>query len=310
MSAVPDAPLGETPSRATALYGNAYFLLALASLFWSGNHIMGRAVAGHVPPLALSTLRWLLAAAILWLFARRYVIRDWPVIRRHFWVLFTLSIGGGALFSGLQFGGLQLTTALNVSVMNSLVPVLIAAAGAVMFGDRLTRQQLLGVTVSLAGVLVIISRLDPAILTRLAFNWGDIIILFNLVVWAIYSVSLRLRPPIHGTSFLFVFCLISAVFTLPFFALEHVWWGFKLQATPLTAFAIVFVAIVATIGAIGLWNRGVELIGANRAGIFLHLIPVYSALLTGVLLGEPLMGYHVVGFALILAGVWLAARRA
>jgi drug/metabolite transporter (DMT)-like permease len=309
MTASQDAPPGE-PSRATALFGNAYLVLAVASLFWSGNHIMGRAVAGHVPPLALSTLRWLLAAAILWLFARRRIARDWPVIRQNFWVLFFLSITGGALFSGLQFGGLQLTTALNVSVMNSLVPVLIAAVGAIMFGDRLTRRQLLGVTVSLVGVLVIISRLDPAILTKLAFNWGDIIILFNLVVWAVYSVSLRLRPPIHGTSFLFVFCLISAILTLPFFAAEHFWWGFRLQATPLTAFAIVFVAIVATIGAIGLWNRGVELIGANRSGIFLHLIPVYTALLTGVLLGEPLMGYHVVGFVLILAGVWCAARRA
>ena len=309
MPVIKDAPQGETPSRATALFGNAYLLLALASLFWSGNHITGRAIAGHVPPLAMSSIRWLLAALILWLFARRQIARDWPVIRRHAGILFFLSIIGGALFSGLQFGGLQLTTALNVSVMNSLVPVLIAAVSALMFGDLLTRQQLFGVMVSLAGVLVIISRLDPAIVTRLAFNWGDILILFNMVMWAVYSASLRLRPPIHWISFLFVFSLISGLLTLPFFAAEHFWWGFRLQPTALTAFAIVFVTLFATIGAIGFWNRGVELIGVNRSGIFLHLIPVYSALLTGVLLGEPLMGYHVIGFALILSGVWLAARR-
>jgi drug/metabolite transporter (DMT)-like permease len=292
-----------------ALFGNAYLLLALSGLFWSGNHIVGRAIAGHVPPLAISALRWLLAAAILWPFVRSHMQRDWPVIRANLGLMTFFAIVGGALFSGLQFGGLQLTTALNVSVMNSLAPVLIAAASAIMFRDRMTPRQLLGLVVSLGGVLAIISQLDSAIFTRFAFNWGDLLILFNMMMWGVYSAALRLRPPIHWLSFLFVFSLISGVVTLPFFAVEHVWWGFRLQATPLTAFAVVFVTLFSTIGALAFWNRGVELIGANRSGIFLHLIPVYSALLTGALLGEPLRFYHVVGFVLILLGVWCAARR-
>ena len=297
-----------TRTSSARLFGNAYLLLALAGLCWSVNHILGRAIAGHVPPFALSAVRYFLAALILMPFARAHLAADWPLIRARFGVLTVLSVIGGGLFSASQFLGLQLTTAMNVSVMNSLVPVLIAAVSAVMFGDRLTGRQMLGVAVSLAGVFAIITRLDVSILATLGFNWGDLLVLFNMLLWAIYSASLRLRPNIHWTSFLFVFCVVSGITTLPLFAWEHAS-GFVLQPTWLTALAFAYVTIFSTIVAFGFWNRGVELIGANRAGIFLHLVPVYSALLTGAVLGEPLMGYHVVGFVLILGGVWLAARR-
>src|ERR1044072_4792504 len=152
--------------RGTRLFGNAYLLLALASLCWSGNHLMGRAIAGHVPPLTITTLRWLLAAAILIPFAWPYLNRDWPMIRKHLGVLTYLSLTGGALFGALQFVGLERTTALNVSVMNSLGPVTIGAASAVMFRDRLTAGQFAGILVSLAGVLAIITQLDPGGLTQ------------------------------------------------------------------------------------------------------------------------------------------------
>ena len=176
-----------------------------------------------------------------------------------------------------------------------------------MFRDRLTRGQFVGILISLIGVLAIISKLDPAVLSNLAFNAGDILILINMMLWGVYSASLRWRPAVHPMSFMFVFCLISGVSMLPAFAWEHST-GFVLQPTWLTFSAIAFVTIFSTIVAFACWTRGVELIGPNRAGVFLHLIPIFSALLTGALLGEPLMGYHVVGFALILAGVWCAAR--
>jgi drug/metabolite transporter (DMT)-like permease len=292
---------------ARAFYNNAYLLLALASLCWSGNHLMGRAIAGHVPPLTISSLRWLLAAAVLFPFIRGQLVRDWPVIRTHLGVLIYLALIGGGVFGALQFVGLQLTTALNVSVMNSLGPVFIAAASAVMFGDRLTRGQFIGICVSLLGVLAILTKLDPGVLTHFSFNIGDIIIFINMILWAVYSASLRWRPKIHPVSFMFMFCLISGVSMLPAMAWEYST-GFVLQPTVLTFSAIAFVTIFSTIVAFAGWTRGIELIGPNRAGVFLHLIPIFSALLTGALLGEPLMGYHVAGFALILLGVWCAAR--
>jgi drug/metabolite transporter (DMT)-like permease len=299
------APIARTaPAR---LFGNAYLLLALAGLCWSGNHILGRAIAGQVPPFAVACARYFLAALILYPFARAHLKQDWPAIRSRLGLMVFLSAIGGGLFAASQYLGLQLTSAMNVSVMNSLGPALIAGVAAVMFGDRLSGRQMLGIAVSFVGVLAIISRLDPQILATLGFNWGDLLILFNMLLWAIYSATLWLRPPMHWTSFVFVFALISGIITTPLWAWEHAH-GFALQPTWLTAFTFVYVTIFSTIAAFVFWNRGVELIGANRAAIFLHLIPVYSALLTGAVLGEPLMGYHVVGFVLILSGVWLAAR--
>jgi drug/metabolite transporter (DMT)-like permease len=298
---------GRAPA-AHGLFGNAYLMLALASLCWSGNHLMGRAIAGHVPPLTISMLRWLLAAAVLYPFVHHHLRRDWPLIRAHVGVLTYLALIGAAVFGALQFIGLQLTTALNVSVMNSLAPLFIGAAGAVMFRDRLTLGQLAGIVISLIGVLAIITRLDPAVLTQLTFNLGDLIILFNMLLWGVYCASLRWRPPIHPASFMFVIALISGVVMIPAFAWEYST-GFHLQPTVLTFAAIALVTLSSTIAAFMFWTRGLELIGPNRAGVFLHLIPIYSALLTGALLGEPLRSYHVVGFVLILAGVWCAARR-
>ena len=244
---------------------------------------------------------------IIYPFVRKQLATDWPLIRERLGMVIYLSLLGGALFGALQFVGLQLTTALNVSVMNSLAPLFIAAAGVVMVGARLTPGQTVGIAISLLGVLAIITKLDPGVLTHLSFNVGDLIILGNLAIWGVYSISLRWRPRIHPFSFMFIFALISGIAMLPVVAWEHST-GFVLQPTLLTFGSIAFVTLFSTITAFMCWTRGVELIGPNRAGVFLHLIPIFSALLTGVLLGEPLMGYHVVGFALILAGVYCAAR--
>jgi drug/metabolite transporter (DMT)-like permease len=304
VSLTPDRPAG----LADRLTGNAYLILALASLCWSGNHLLGRAIAGHVPPLTISTLRWLLAAAVLYPFVRPHLAKDWPLIRERFGVMVFLSLIGGGMFGALQFVALQETTALNVSVMNSLGPVMIAVAAAVMFRDRLTGGQFAGILISLAGVMVIITKFDTGALTQLTFNIGDLLALFNMVLWGVYSASLRWRPKIHPASFMFMFSLISGVTLIPVMVWEYST-GFVLQPTLLTFYAIAQAVLFSTIAAFMLWTRGVELIGPNRAGVFLHLIPIYSALLTGALLGEPLRFYHVVGFVLILAGVWCASRK-
>jgi len=289
------------------LFDNPYLLLALASLFWSGNHIVGRAIAGYVPPFTISTLRWLIGAVLLWPLARRRLVADWPLIRRHWGILLFLGATGGAMFSALQYVGLQLTTALNTSVFNSLAPVMIAAVGAVMFRDRLTARQTFGIATSLVGALAIVTRCDPETVARLRLNLGDLVIVFNMAVFAVYAVYFRLRPPIHWLSFILLLSIISAVGTLPLMAWE-VLAGAPVQWTAPTLLAVAYVAIFPSVGAFVFWNRGVEIIGANRAGVFLHLVPLYSALLATGLLGEQLRAYHVIGLALILVGVKLAAR--
>lgn len=286
----------------------AYLLVALAGLCWSGNHVLGRAIAGHVPPMAISAVRWLVPALVLWPLARHHVAKDWPEVRSHWRILLFLSVIGGTLFGALQYIGLQYTTAINVSVLNSLAPVLIVAAGTIFFRDRIAVPQMLGIAVSMAGVLIIVSKGDAGNLFGLELSWGDLIILFNMGVWAVYSVYLRRRPAIHWLSFTFVLACIAAVTTLPFWLWEHAQ-GIVLRPTALTAGALIYVSVFPSLVAYVCWNWGVELIGANRAGVFLHLIPVYSAILASLLLGEQIRIYHIGGFVLILAGVWLAARK-
>jgi drug/metabolite transporter (DMT)-like permease len=285
----------------------AYGLLALASLCWSGNHILGRAIAGHVPPLGISTVRWLVPALVLWFFARAHLRRDWPEIRRHWRVMLFLGLTGGSIFTVLQYVALQYTTALNISVMNSLAPVFMVMAGAIAFFDRLYARQAAGIAVSLLGVLAIVTHGEIETLAELRFNRGDVMVVINMAVWALYSACLRLCPKIHWLSFLFVLGVISSAGTLPLAVWEHAS-GYTFQPTWLTALAVVYVSTLPSVVAFASWNRGVALIGSNRSGPFLHLIPLYSAVLASVLLGEQLMAYHVVGFVFILLGVWLAAR--
>ena len=295
------------PSADRSSSSAAFLLLALASLCWSGNHILGRAIAGHVPPFAISTVRWMVPAIILWPWARRHLRRDWPAIRGHWPVLLFLAMTGGTIFGALQYIGLQYTTAINVSVLNSLAPVLIVAAGALLFRDTFSRPQMLGIAVSLAGVLIIVSKGSLNALQAFQFNWGDMVILFNMVVWAVYSAVFRRRPAIHWLSFTFLFAATAAITTLPFWVWEHAN-GLVVQPTLITAGALAYVSLFPSLVAYVSWNRGVDLIGANRAGVFLHLVPLYSAGLASVLLGEAIGLYHISGFLLILAGVWLAAR--
>ena len=290
-------------------FANPYLLLAVAALFWSGNHIVGRAMGGQVPPLTVSALRWLIPAILMWPWVRPHLSRDWPAIRAHWKIMLWFGLTGGALFTALQYVGLQYTSALNVSVLNSLVPVLIVATGAALFADRVKARQIGGIALSSLGVLAIIAHGRFETLLNLAFNWGDLIILFNMMVFSIYAVCLRRRPPIHALSFLFVLAVISTVATLPF-AVWEAMSGYTLHFNWLTIGSIAYVSIFPSLVAFAAWNRGVELIGSNRSGPFLHLVPICTAVLGGVLLGEHLAVYHVAGFVLIIAGVWLAAQRA
>jgi drug/metabolite transporter (DMT)-like permease len=285
----------------------AYVLLPVAAACWAGNHIVARAIGGYVPAASLSLLRWLLVALLIGVFAGRHVVRDLPALRRSLRLMLFLALMGGSVFGTMQYVTLQYTTALNMGVVGSISPVFIVAGSWLMFGDRLGGLQLFGVGVSLLGVLAIVSQLSLQRLLDLNLNFGDLLIIINMVFWAVYCACLRLRPHVHALSFLFVFALASALFIVPFAAWEFAA-GWRLAFEPLTIFAIVYAALVTSLLAYLAWNRGVELIGAPRASAFLHTIPLFAAVFATSLLGERLYPFHVVGFLLILAGVSLAAR--
>ncbi len=293
---------------ADTLYSNAYLLLSLTALFWAGNYVVGRGVHGHVPPVALAWARWVLATLIVLPFAWPHLKRDWPAIRANWPVLVFLGVSGAGLFNTLAYLGLNYTTALNGLVLQSSAPVLIVLATFLMFGDRIRAPQGFGIALSLAGVLGMVARGDIGVLASFQLNKGDILLLMAMVTWAVYTAFLRKRPDIHWLSFTAVTFATAAALNTPLVMAEHLS-GWQLQPDFETALAIAYVSVFPSVLAYICYNRGVELIGANRSGVFMHLVPFFGAALAIGLLGEEPRAYHAVGIALILAGVTLAARK-
>jgi drug/metabolite transporter (DMT)-like permease len=294
----------------TASRGAAFLLLALATLFWAGNWVLGRALREVFEPNALNFWRWLIAALALAPFALPRLRGRWGAIRRSAGLLLLLSFLGAALFQSLVYTGLKTTSAVNAVLLNSSLPAFILLCSWAIEGERATRRQVAGMLVSLAGILVILSRGNPASLARLEFHPGDAIILLAMPVWGVYSVLLKRRPPeLDGVAFLFVISVAGVALLLPAFAVEALyapprWPGIEGIA------AAFYVGLAASVGAFICWNRGVAVVGANAAGFTVHLLPAFGTLLAILFLGESFRPFHALGIATILAGVLVATRAA
>lgn len=290
------------------LYGQPYLLLVLTTFFWGGNFAAGRAAAGHVPPVTLALIRWTLAFLILLPFAWPHLRRDWPTIRRNLPFLTLLAATGIAAFNTLLYVGLEHTTAIKAALLQSSQPLLIGIWSFVLFSQMLTGKQVVGIVISSLGVIGIITEWSPEVLLGLELNIGDLVVFAACVCYALYSVLLRRLPQMHWTSLLSSTFLIGVVILVPFWAWEMAAGRFpELNASTLGIAA--YVAIFPSIGSYLFYMRGVQLVGPNRAGPFLHLVPVFATMFAIVLLGEQLRLYHLASFALIFLGITIATRR-
>ena len=296
-------------SASTWLMSKPYLLLSLTSLFWAGNVVLGRFVAGKIPPMTLSFIRWSAAFLIVLPFAWKYLAKDWPAIRNQLGLMVALSFTGIATFNCLGYWSLQYTQALNALLLQSSGPLFVALFALVLFGIRLTLAQAIGIVISMTGVFVILLRGDIETLSSIQFNKGDIGYTLALVIFGLYSALAAKRPLIHPLSFLAFTTGCGALFIIPLIAWE-IGNGEYMTVSATTMAALVYVAIFPSTLAYLFFNRGIELIGPNRAAPFFHLIPVFGSVLAIVFLGERPQLFHVVGYALVLAGVFIAARRA
>src|SRR5512138_803077 len=284
----------------------AALALALASLLWSGNFVIGRAVAGRVPPVALAFWRWAVALAVLLPFTWRAIRDAAPVLRRSWKILVALGILGVGNFNLLVYVGLTETSATNALLLNSACPAFILALTFAAGLGRASPRQLGGIALSLAGVVAIVTRGAPAALLSVSFARGDLWVLAAVLSWAVYTILLARRPAgVEPLALLTVLVAIGVVWIAPFYALELAR-GARLHVDAVSAAAIAYVALFASIAAYGLWNAGVAAVGASRAGVFLHLMPACGSVLAAALLGESFRAFHAAGIALILAGVTLA----
>lgn len=302
--------LSATSPRASFawLLDQPYLLLSLTSLFWAGNIVVARYVAGHVPPVTLTCLRWVGACAMLLPFAWPHLKQDWPTLRARWPLMITLAATGFALNNALSYWALQYTQALNALLIQSSGPLFIALWSLALFGVRLTGAQLLGITISLLGVLTIILRGDVAALAAIEFNKGDVMFGGALLSFGLYSALTPLRPDVNQLSLITCTTGCGALLLLPLMAWE-IGSGARLAFDALTAGTLAFVIVFpSTLGYL-FYNRGLALIGPNRAAPFFHLVPVFGSAMAILLLGEQPRLFHLVGYALVLAGVVIASRR-
>jgi drug/metabolite transporter (DMT)-like permease len=270
-----------------------YVLLSIAAACWAGNAIVGRLAAGNIQPVTLAFLRWGLGFLIVLPIAWKHLKQDWPAIRAKLGLMIFLSVIGIAGFNTMQYWALKHTQ---------------ARWSLVLFGIRLTLAQAVGIVVSLTGVLVILLRGDLTAITAIDFNKGDLIFLLALLIFGLYSVMSSKRPAIHDLSFVaFTFVCGSAVLIPPMIFELLFRPAMELNVTNLLL--VIYVAVFPSTIAYLCYNRSVHLIGANRAAPFFHAVPVFGAAMAIGFLGERPQAFHLIGFALVLMGIFAASRK-
>jgi drug/metabolite transporter (DMT)-like permease len=306
MSASDSAPRPTFPGRWVT--NQPYVLLAVTALFWAGNAIVGRFAAGHIPPVTLSFLRWSLAFLMILPLAWKHLAHDWEAIRSRLGTMIILSLTGIGVFNTLQYWALEHTLALNTLLLQSSGPLFVAVWSLILLGIRLTLAQLGGVALSLTGVLVILLHGDLTALANIQFNKGDIIFTVALAIFGFYSALSLKCPKMHGLSFAAFTFGCGAACLIPLLIWELLSRP-VMQLDTSNLLVLFYVAVFPSTLAYLCFNRGVQLIGANRAAPVFHLVPAFGSIMAMVFLGERPQLFHFIGFALVLTGVYVASRK-
>ena len=294
--------MSQNPTR------QAYALLILTALFWGGNSVAGKMAVGEISPMLLTLARWSAAALIVFAFAMPDIRRDWPVINRSFGQLFLFGALGFTGFNVLLYSALTMTSAVSGSIVQAGIPVCVYLLNFLLFRVKTNIWQIAGFIVTLAGVLTVAARGEAGRLATLDLNAGDALVLAAVLIYSFYAVCLRYKPQISWKSLIAVLSLSAALASVPFVIFEWLAGGLILPGAKgliIIAYTVVFPSLLAQL----FFIRGVELIGANRAGIFTNLIPIFGTALAVLILREPLEAYHAAALLLVVAGIWLAERR-
>ncbi|RKS87500.1 threonine/homoserine efflux transporter RhtA [Orbus hercynius] len=296
-------------STSSTLKSQLLLLLILVTppFLWAANFIVGRAVNGIIPPITLSFARWIIATLIILPFAISALKKDARRYYQYRWKILFISILGAAAFNSLTYVGLQYTTATNGLLINSFCPMLIVLLGVIFYRHDLPLLRLCGLILSFIGVVIIVLKGNFDNLLTLNFAKGDIIIFIAVVCWAVYTLLLKTLPndidKIGLTALQFI---LATIIISPFFINEFVH-NQRLTWSLFSASAIVYVGIFPSVVAFLLYTLAVVKIGAAKTGLFLHLMPVFGALLAFVFLDERLFSYHFIGIVCIFCGITLSS---
>lgn len=287
-----------------------YLIMMLPPLFWAGNFVVGRAVSDQHAPISLSFWRWFFASLILLPFVIKPIWQQRQLIKANFVKVLLLAVLSIAAFNSLAYIALQTTSATNATLLNSFIPIFILVISGIFLKEVISKIQILGVLVSLLGVMVILTQLDANIVKNMTITPGDLWMLLAALDWALYSILLKyLRPKaLDPMPFLGSMMVLGTLVLLPLFLIN------PFNEAPLTwnnemIKALAYIAIFPSIVSYLAWNYGMQKLGASLGGQFIHLMPLFGALMAVVFLGEQIQLYHLVGGACIALGLWLSMQK-
>jgi drug/metabolite transporter (DMT)-like permease len=286
-----------------------YFLLVLATILWGGNFVIGRAITDSMPPFTLSLLRWCTALIIFLPFAWPHLKKEYAQLKKNWHILILMSITGIAGFNSLLYLALHYTTSINASLVNTSTPIVIYILSFFILREQLNRNQMIGTVLSLAGLFFILSKGSLAVLVNFSFNFGDFIVLAAVVCWSIYSILIKRYTGILPGYSTFLVCIaVGILVLLPFAFYETFILNIPIVWSNSSVFTILYTGVFASIVAFISWNTAVVRVGANKAGIFLNLIPVFAVIFAVLFIGEKIMWFQLAGGLSVIAGVYLSAR--
>ncbi len=288
----------------------AYLFLTLAAFFWSGNFIVGKAASIYeIPPFSLNFYRWLFAFLILLPFTYKEVIKNKNYIFQNLGFFFILGITSITIFNSIVYYSLYYTQVISGVLMISTIPVWIMFIASILKIEKTNLFQIIGVILSLTGVLFIITKADIEIVKNLNFNKGDLSMVVAMLAWAIYSALLRKKThPISQIGLLEIIIICGFIFLIPVYFVEMYLGGKIILELPFVL-TLSYVVLFPGIFAFLFWIKGIDIIGANRAGVFLHLMPIFGALMAMIIFREKFMFYHFLGAIFIIAGITLSNKK-
>ena len=290
-------------------YTNPYLLLTLTALFWSGNMVLGRGIRADIPPMALAFWRWALAFLLVLPLALPHFKSQWPLLKKGWKPIFTLGLLGVGGYNTFAYLALQHTSATNAVLLNSFIPVATIAISWAFLGKHLRPIEAFGVMISLCGAMTIVARGELNILLHLNLNVGDAWMLVAVLVWAIYTVGLAWRPAgVHPMLMLAAMTAIGLSVLLPAYLWEMAQ-GRHINVYFGSLASLAYVGLFPSFLGYIFYNRGVAEVGASKASLFIHLMPVFGTLLSAIFLGEIPLSYHYIGIGLIFTGIWLTTKK-
>ena len=289
----------------------AYIMLVLATLFWAGNFTVGKfAFLENIPPYTLAFFRWVLVWLILLPFTFKEILNLKNKILKNLTLFFILGFTSVGVFTSFTYSALNHTQVINASLFNTAIPAMIILACFFLKIEKTNIFQLSGLLISVLGILVIITRLDLNILLSLDFNKGDIYMLIAITAWGIYSAYLKKRNfDVSLLALVQIICSFGLLFLAPAFLFETIQQGKTIEITNNLILILLYVAIFPSIGSYYCWAGAVSIIGANRAGIFLSLIPLFSTIFAMIFFNEKFLFFHFIGSFLIILGLFLSNKK-